>query len=554
MSKKIAHLGTVTLDTKLATSKQLNVDEILANGEDVAEMFSREHTYRELETRVKLQPEDNYILYTDDGTVVTANLSGVTNGSRLFYNQAKLTEIPLSWKLDSITDGTSMCASCSNLTTFSLPLNNLSNGSEMFSGCNLNEKSVENILKTIPVYSSGTHALTLKMSSNAFEKFNEITENYLMAPGTIVYKGWEITSNAVITIPVEELTAAIEEIVGEGKVIIEAVPTENKVVVHTDRVDDTQLEAVTALLEQLLPKKVEAARYNHTMDVDWRDYPLPRNYTAIEWIEGQDNDAIHTDFCPSSNTEVHFDFVHLSEIYWHTYGVIFGNGIMGQADAFILAMYNGGHMSFDFGGQRYDGATSPTSNERHYLKINRHEILVDDVLVGVPHEVAEFKSTKRMGIFTANTLELKGGHFQIYEGKFLDEGVLHCHFLPALDETGAPCLFDIVGRVAYYNEGEGDFKYPGSDAQSATYSLRRVLPDWGKLTEHGLRRLYHVPEGYAGELIDYALANGFKPIVECDAPEEGYWSPRWTETEKEIILEWDIASNVIVEEEEMTNV
>lgn len=539
---KIAHLGTVTLDTKLATSKQLNADEILANGEDVAEMFNREHTYREMETRVKLEPEDNYILYTDDGTVVTANLSGVANGTRLFYNQTKLTEIPLSWKLDSITDGTSMCASCTNLTSFLNPLNSLSNGSEMFANCNLNEKSVENILKTIPEYADGAHTLTLKMRSDAFEKFNEITGNYLMTPGTISYKGWNIASNAIITIPVEELTAAIEEIVGEGKVIVDTIPTENKVVVHTDRVDDTQLEAVTALLERELPEEVEAARYNHTMDVDWRDYPLPRNYTAIEWIEGKAKSKIHTDFCPSSNTEVHFDFVHLSEIYWQTYGFLFGNESVN--DAFSLALYDGSTISFDFGGQRTKFPnSSPTSDERHYLKINRRELLIDDVLIGEPHEVNEFKSTKKMNIL--------GGHYQIYEGKFLDEGALHCHFLPALDETGAPCLFDIVGRVAYYNQGEGDLLYP---TETTAYSLRRVLPNWGKLTEHGLRRLYHTPEGYAGELIDYALENGYKPIIEEPAPEDGYWTPRWTKSEEKIILEWDDISNTMVEEEEMTNV
>ena len=198
MSKKIAHLGTVTLDTKLATSKQLNADEILANGEDVADMFSREQTYREMTTRVKLEPEDNYILYGNDGKVVSANLSGVQNGTRLFSNQTKLTEIPLSWKLDSITDGTSMCESCTNLTSFLHPLNNLSNGSEMFNGCNLNEKSVENILLSLPEYTDGTHSLTLNMSADAFEKFNEITGNYLLEPGTISYKGWNVSTNAII--------------------------------------------------------------------------------------------------------------------------------------------------------------------------------------------------------------------------------------------------------------------------------------------------------------------------------------------------------------------
>ena len=96
-------------------------------------------------------------------------------------------------------------------------------------------------------------------------------------------------------------------------------------------------------------------------------------------------------------------------------------------------------------------------------------------------------------------------------------------------------MFDLVSRKPFYNSGTGDFLYP---TERTTYSLRRVIPDWGKLTENGLRRLYHAPANYKGELYDYALENGYKPIVETEQPEDGYWSPRWTETEDEIILEW----------------
>ena len=107
--------------------------------------------------------------------------------------------------------------------------------------------------------------------------------------------------------------------------------------------------------------------------------------------------------------------------------------------------------------------------------------------------------------------------------------------IPCLDETGAPCVFDLVSRKAFYNKGAGDFLYP---TERTTFALRRVLPDWGKLTENGLRRLYHAPANYKGELYDYAIENGYKPIVETEQPEDGHWSPRWTETEDEIILEW----------------
>lgn len=128
-----------------------------------------------------------------------------------------------------------------------------------------------------------------------------------------------------------------------------------------------------------------------------------------------------------------------------------------------------------------------------------------------------------------------GSYVRFFAAKIYKSKMLVRDFIPCLDETGAPCMFDLVSRKPFYNRNVGDFIYP---TESTTYALRRVLPDWGKLTEHGLRRLYHAPANYKGELIDYALENGYKPIVEPEKPEEGYWSPRWTETEDEIVLEW----------------
>lgn len=134
---------------------------------------------------------------------------------------------------------------------------------------------------------------------------------------------------------------------------------------------------------------------------------------------------------------------------------------------------------------------------------------------------------------TYGTFHLLTG--RIYYIKITNEQGESVEMHPCLDPTGAPCMFDLVNKQPYYNVGTGDFLYP---TETATYSLRRVLPDWGKLTEYGLRRLYHAPANYKGELHDYALENGYKPIVEEPAPEEGYWSPRWTETADEIVLEW----------------
>lgn len=107
----------------------------------------------------------------------------------------------------------------------------------------------------------------------------------------------------------------------------------------------------------------------------------------------------------------------------------------------------------------------------------------------------------------------------------------------ALDPTGAPCMYDLVTETPYYNDSKvGDFAYPNMKQQSTTYGLRRH--DFAQITEHGIRRLYHVPQGCDMSKEEYAEQNGFKLLVETPAPEEGYWEPKLTETADAIIIEW----------------
>ena len=108
--------------------------------------------------------------------------------------------------------------------------------------------------------------------------------------------------------------------------------------------------------------------------------------------------------------------------------------------------------------------------------------------------------------------------------------------VPALDPTGTPCMYDTVSRKPFYNSGTGDFLYPTNEAPAAVIDLDAKF--YAKLTEHGVRRLYHVPKGYTGSMDEYAAKNGFKELVEPPMPQEGYWAPQWRETDTQLICEW----------------
>lgn len=118
---------------------------------------------------------------------------------------------------------------------------------------------------------------------------------------------------------------------------------------------------------------------------------------------------------------------------------------------------------------------------------------------------------------------------------WLNNEIVH-HLIPALDSTGAPCMYDLVSKKPFYNSGTGDFLYPGKETEATTYSLRNRM--YAQMTEHGIRRLYRVPAGYNGGKEEYAEENGFKILVETPMPEEGYWTPVWHDREDCIVLEW----------------
>lgn len=100
-------------------------------------------------------------------------------------------------KTDKIVNGDGLFNEVSSLVTFTSPLSSLLSGDNMFNGCILDVASVENILGSIPTYSSGQHVLTMKIAGDSVEKFKEITGCGEIGREmvSVSYKGWTINVN-----------------------------------------------------------------------------------------------------------------------------------------------------------------------------------------------------------------------------------------------------------------------------------------------------------------------------------------------------------------------
>lgn len=351
-----------------------------------------------------------------------------------------------------------------------------------------------------------------------------------------------------------ELRAGLDELGVPYK--LAWMPAGEKLVVHTDRADDARLEQVAALLERVMPQNIEVVQYNQSIDIPWRDWTP--GFTQVEYLEidsalidkGKMN--VPCLFESSGTFEMAFsegDAQNEHTGVFYFYGRAEGGTFYDSADQLWPSQTIDGNNSTGMR-PRFEGFPEGRVADYHkmiYFKPNTkvvfkyqdRDVYLNDVYKGTldaSHVHGDFTEPK-LSLFS-NSIWGMCTIGRMYNVKLLSSsGTVSLYLVPALDPTGAPCMYDTVTRTPYYNQGSGDFLYPGKETEATTYSLRRPIT-YAQLTEHGVRRLYRVPKGYNGTKEEYAAEYGFKPIVEPPMPLEGYWTPEWRETDTQIICDW----------------
>lgn len=316
-----------------------------------------------------------------------------------------------------------------------------------------------------------------------------------------------------------------------------------KIIVHTDRLSDDKLAAVNDMLERFVPGFIEIVQYNHDISIPWQE--IPEGFTVIEWLEATGTQKTTAPISATSEDtyEVKFSKADLNPSYSYLIwignepGVPFCNESApdktedGKSAISFLMRSSAGSWPSD----AHTPAVLINADEPYILKIEKrgfyvdgkHYFTMDKKYVNPPFNCTNVRVPD-------GSINCKIFYAQVREK---DTGRILLNLIPCLDDTGAPCMVDRVTRTAYYNSGTGDFLYPGKEEEPATFSLRRSIT-YAQLTAHGVRRLYHVPNGCTMSKDEYAAANGYKEILEPPAPLDRYWEPQWRETETQIICDW----------------
>ena len=200
---------------------------------------------------------------------------------------------------------------------------------------------------------------------------------------------------------------------------------------------------------------------------------LPKKYKRVEYLQSTGSQYITMDWVPSRKmaydiTVALTSVVRASE----NNAAIFGardNSTSQTRTLFYIASTNPQYFRWDYSSQRqiltkgtdmdYD------AGDRLHISWNGPTTTTDTVNLdtgaiysyeAIPETTSD--TLRKMMLFAVNN----GGTAQtfskikIYSCKFWDDGVLKYNFVPCIDNTGKPCMYDMVEGKPYYNEGSGD--------------------------------------------------------------------------------------------------
>ena len=183
---------------------------------------------------------------------------------------------------------------------------------------------------------------------------------------------------------------------------------------------------------------------------------LPEGYTAVEYIQSSGNQYIDTGRKLTQDSDITIDFMIVGEINRDA-------GIFGSRQSALrnnLTLFQNKNpivFSGDFSEYQKHRFTATSSLERTKIQINKAGVWVNDILKKSWSDVADFETPTNGLIFDVGNNNWSGNKAVMRLYSYTDGDAQR--LVPCLDANGEPCLYDLIGKTALYNQGAGSFTW-----------------------------------------------------------------------------------------------
>lgn len=190
---------------------------------------------------------------------------------------------------------------------------------------------------------------------------------------------------------------------------------------------------------------------------------LPDGYTKVDYLQSSGTQWIDMGIAPDQNTKVILKVLATNLNGSSGVSLIGSRSSNNSSDQFFTYISADQGLLF-----RVDGKEAPAAftdfkeNMLYTITLSTSIFFVDKNGIGV-HTMylsssSDFTSTVTMALFRAKPFSM-GFIGNIYVCKHYNNDHLIQHFVPCLDSAGIPCMYDLVSKTAFYNQGTGSFTW-----------------------------------------------------------------------------------------------
>ena len=195
---------------------------------------------------------------------------------------------------------------------------------------------------------------------------------------------------------------------------------------------------------------------------------LPEGYTAVEYIQTSGSQRIDTGVKASASIGLSADFCftdartnqNLAQVYD-------GSGKYYQLMVLMLSSWGSpdGSLWFLYGYRNTNQYFKKADTDRHIYHFNadgQYTVEMDGIQYAKadPSQTTFPANARNLYLFARNSPSVDGyARMKLYSCAMYDGGRKIRDFKPCLDADGVPCLYDLISKTAFYNQGSGSFTW-----------------------------------------------------------------------------------------------
>ena len=182
---------------------------------------------------------------------------------------------------------------------------------------------------------------------------------------------------------------------------------------------------------------------------------LPEGYTAVNYLQSSGTQYIDTGRKLTQDSDITIDFMTVGKKYRGA--GIFGSRESASKNNLTLFLDNDARFIVDFSEYRQHRFSMVESSERTKIRMNKSGVWINDILKTSWSNVADFETPTNGLIFDVGNNNWSGNKAVMRLYSYTDGDAQR--LVPCLDTNGVPCLYDLIGKTALYNQGTGAFTW-----------------------------------------------------------------------------------------------